>query len=86
MNNLLTNFFNGSGVQGIMGWWGSGAGGFLFIALLAWSLYWKGMALWKAAREGSRNWFVALLLIQTVGILDILYIYVFSKPKARKVT
>lgn len=85
MYNSLTNFFNNAGVQGMMGWWGSGTGGSLFIVLLTWALYWKGMALWKAARAGSRNWFIALLLIQTVGILDILYIYVFSKPKARKI-
>lgn len=37
------------------------------------------MALWKAAREGHKNWFVALLVINMLGTLDILYIYVFSK-------
>ena len=47
-----------------------------------WVLPWKGMALWKSAREGSKAWFVVLLLLNTVGILDILYIYVFSKKKS----
>ncbi len=70
----------------MMNWggWGVGAFGlgmFLMLPLLVWSLAWKGVALWKAAREGSRGWFVALLLINTLGILDILYIYVFSKKK-----
>ena len=51
----------------------------LVIGLLVWSLIWKGMALWKAAKKNDRNWFIALLLINTAGILDILYIYVFSK-------
>jgi hypothetical protein len=37
------------------------------------------MALWKSAREGSKVWFVVLLVVNTVGILDILYLYVFSK-------
>jgi len=40
---------------------------------------WKGWALWKAAKNDSKGWFVALLLINTMGILDILYIYVFGK-------
>lgn len=46
-----------------------------------WSLPWKGVALWKSARLGSKSWFVALLVINTLGILEILYIYVFSKKK-----
>ncbi|MDO8601929.1 MAG: DUF5652 family protein [bacterium] len=51
----------------------------LLSLLIIWSLAWKGMALWKAARAGSSPWFVALLVINTLGILEILYIYVFSK-------
>jgi len=50
------------------------------LVLTAWVLVWKGLALWKAARENSRWWFVALMVINTLGILEILYIYVFSKP------
>lgn len=55
--------------------------GVLFIVLLVWSLVWKGMALWRAAHEDSKPWFVALLIINTVGILEILYLYVFSKKR-----
>lgn len=53
----------------------------LFFAILAWTLYWKGMALWKAARTGSQKWFIAMLILNTVGILEILYLYVFSRKK-----
>lgn len=56
--------------------------GFLFPILVlvsVWSIIWKALALWKAARQGSKGWYVALLLINTVGILEILYLYVFSK-------
>lgn len=61
----------------------------LFFALLAWTIYWKGMALWKAARRNHQKWFIAILIFNTVGILDILYLYVFSermnkKPEAGK--
>ena len=60
--------------------------GFLVAIVLIWSLVWKGLALWKAAREGSKPWFVILLVINTVGILEILYLYVFSKSKTLKAT
>jgi len=43
---------------------------------------WKGWALWVAARQNSKPWFVVLLIINTLGILEILYIFIFSKPKA----
>ena len=47
--------------------------------IIAWSLPWKGVALWVAARRGHIGWFVALLILNTLAILDILYIFVFSK-------
>ena len=56
-------------------------GGILLIVFIIWSVYWKGRALWRAAHLNSKPWFVALLLINTLGILEILYIYVFSKKK-----
>ena len=49
------------------------------ILLAIWSLVWKGMALWKSVRHAHKVWFVVLLVTNTVGILDILYFYVFSK-------
>ncbi len=52
--------------------------------LLIWSLVWKGLALWKAAHEESKPWFVAMLILNTAGILEILYIYVFAKKKGLK--
>ena len=56
----------------------------LIVMLMIWTIAWKGVALWKAAREGKSGWFVAMLIINTVGILEILYIFVFSK-KSKKV-
>jgi len=38
-----------------------------------WSLPWKGVALWKAAQSNQLKWFIALLIINTAGILEILY-------------
>lgn len=52
----------------------------IFILLLTlWVLPWKGVALWKAAKQGQKIWFVVLLVVNTLAILEILYIFVFSK-------
>jgi len=53
----------------------------LIILALIWSLIWKGLALWKSARRGEEGWFIVLLVVNTLGILEILYLYVFSKLK-----
>jgi len=52
----------------------------IWLAVL-WTIPWKGVALWKAAKNNHKWWFVALLVINTLGILKILYIFVFSKRK-----
>lgn len=49
--------------------------------LMIWTLVWKGIALWKAAQAKSTVWFIILLLVNTLGILEIIYIFYFSKPK-----
>lgn len=54
----------------------------LLVVLILWSLVWKGIALWKAARNEAKTWFIVLLILNTVGILEILYIFVFSKKKS----
>ena len=51
----------------------------LLVIISIWSLVWKGFALWKSATKRSVIWFVVLLVVNTVGILEILYIFVFSK-------
>lgn len=55
------------------------------IAVLAlWSVIWKGLALYRAGRVKDPVWFVVLLLVNTVGILEILYLFVFSKRASRQ--
>ncbi len=53
----------------------------VFVLLALWSLVWKGIALWHSARNHQKVWFVVLLVVHTVGILDILYILFFRKNK-----
>jgi hypothetical protein len=42
--------------------------------VVLWEIAWKGLALWKAARNGEKYWFLALLFINTVGLLPIYYL------------
>ncbi|HEY4502767.1 MAG TPA: DUF5652 family protein [Candidatus Paceibacterota bacterium] len=58
----------------------------LFIILIVWSLVWKGLALWKSARLNQKYWFVALLIVNTVGILEIVYIFVVARKKEKETT
>lgn len=49
-----------------------------FIVLAAiWTIAIKGYALWHAARNGQKEWFIALLVINTLGILEIIYLVWF---------
>lgn len=57
----------------------------VWLAVIVWSLYWKGRALWKAARLYDRNWFIVLLLVNLFGLLEIFYIYSIAKPKEDKI-
>ncbi len=71
MNNGVFNF-GGSFVAGM-------TVGVVLLILAVWTLYWKYRALWHAAKHEHKVWFVVLLLVNTLGILEILYLYVFSK-------
>jgi len=49
-----------------------------------WTLPWKGVALWKAADRKEKGWFIAILILNTLAILEILYIFVFSRKSQKK--
>jgi hypothetical protein len=53
----------------------------LLYILSIWSLAWKGLALWRASQQSQRNWFVVILVLNTVGILDIIFLFRFSKRR-----
>ncbi len=59
------------------------AGIFWFLIPLAvvWEMAWKGVALWRAGRNAHLAWFIALFIVNTLGILPIIYIFAFSKKK-----
>jgi Family of unknown function (DUF5652) len=49
--------------------------------LLLWESFWKGLALWHSGRRGQSWWFVILLVVNTVGILEIIYLFGIAKLK-----
>ena len=49
--------------------------------LVLWVLPWKGYALWLSARNTHKWWFIILLLVNTLAILDIVYIFTVGRKK-----
>ncbi len=59
---------------------GMGAFAAIIILIIAvWSIAWKGVALWIAAKEEKKWWFVPILVFNTAGILEIIFIFLFSE-------
>ncbi len=52
----------------------------LLILASLWTIVLKGFALWHAGRAGQKGWFIALLVINTFGILEVIYL-VWFRPK-----
>jgi len=46
----------------------------------------KGWALWRSAQSQQRGWYIAMLILNTFGILELTYLFYFSKsqPKEQK--
>ncbi len=56
-----------------------------FMLLLAvWTIAIKGYALWTSARSEQKWWFIALLVINTVGILEVIYLIWYSPKGSNK--
>ena len=52
--------------------------------LIIWSGFWKGLALWHSARRAQPWWFVILLFVNTLGILEIIYLFLVIKLKVNE--
>jgi len=51
------------------------------VLILLWTLPWKAAALWRSARRAQLGWFLVMTVVNTLGILEILYIFFFSQEK-----
>jgi hypothetical protein len=76
MNNFYTNYGAGLGATT----WIQAHGATLLLLVL-WVIFWKGLALWHSGRRGQSWWFVILLILNTVGILEIVYLFAILKLK-----
>jgi len=54
-------------------WW--------ILLLIIWAGVWKLIALWKSARNNQLAWFIVIAILNTAGILPIIYIVWFQKKK-----
>jgi methionyl-tRNA synthetase len=56
----------------------------LILIAVLWTVVLKGWALWSAARGGQKGWFIALLIVNTLGILEIIYLIWFRPTPVSK--
>jgi methionyl-tRNA synthetase len=56
-----------------------GVNPYTILAIVLWTLPWKAWALWLAARRGDLWWFLALIVVSTLGIVEMLYIFFIAK-------
>ena len=49
----------------------------LILVAVVWTIVLKGFALWHAARGSQKWWFIILLIVNTLGILEIIYLIWF---------
>jgi hypothetical protein len=93
----LSSCYNGSIMMhsyNSYSWWGSapffglgsiGVLGMIVLAIfLLAEIALKGYALWYAAKRSEKWWFIAILIINTAGILEIVYLVFFVKKWHRR--
>lgn len=56
----------------------------VIIILALWTIFWKGVSMWHAARKNDSTWFVILLIFNTLGILEMFYLFGVAKIKKDK--
>lgn len=54
----------------------------LFAIIVLWTIFWKGLALWHSVKRNEKKWFVALLVLNTFSILELIYLFYVVKIKS----
>jgi len=84
MMNTMSQFFTGAAANNFVfspEFWMSNY--YWLPIIIFWSLVWKGLALWKAGRRYQLGWFVALLIVNTMGLLEIFYLVAYHDMKEK---
>lgn len=55
----------------------------LFLLILVWSLVWKGLALWRAAKRGDKIWYIVMMVVNLLGLVEIIYLLVTNKKEEK---
>lgn len=66
MNEQITNFITQNGA-------------IILPIISLWTIIWKGLALWKSAQKKHKVFFVLILILNSLGLLEIIYIFFLSK-------
>mgnify|MGYP001612075861 CR=1 FL=1 len=74
MDSYLRDLIQGNFAQGFTAM-------LFFSLLMLWSFLWKGLGLWNSAKNGDMYWFIAILVLNTAGVVEIFYLFVYSKNK-----
>jgi len=59
----------------------------LVILVSLWEILWKGFALWRAANDKRVVWFIVILVLNTLGVVPIIYLIIshyYNKHKVVK--
>lgn len=54
----------------------------IFLVLI-WVITLKAFSLWQSARNGEKIWFIALLIVNTMGVLEIIYLILNYRRKIK---
>lgn len=74
LSTLIEQIQSAQGLNDLPSWfWAT------IIIIALWDLVWKGIALWHAGRGNQLYWFIALLIVNSAGILPIVYLLGFKK-------
>ncbi len=57
----------------------------ILLLLTIWVLPWKGVALWRASKNQNLKWFIIILTLNTLAVVDIIYIFFFSNKKSKEI-
>jgi hypothetical protein len=56
------------------------------VILFLWTIPWKVYAVWHAVKNNDKKWFVALLFLNTLAILELVYIFKILNKSWREVS
>jgi len=55
----------------------------LILLITIWEAVWTGLAMWRSARLKHTIWFVIFLIVNLLGIPEIVYLIVTKKKRKR---